>query len=101
MWNEATRLHTTIFRVILPPCGWCCYYISVEDAFYFLFQWPERIYQCESGVTALDFCTSSPNLLAVGMYNGTVAIYNVQNKENVPVLDSRYALNNNPHFKFF
>lgn len=50
--------------------------------------WPERIYQCESGVTALDFCTSSPNLLAVGMYNGTVAIYNVQNKENVPVLDS-------------
>ncbi|XP_066453758.1 dynein axonemal intermediate chain 4 isoform X1 [Eleutherodactylus coqui] len=50
--------------------------------------WPERIYHCESGVTALDFSASSPNLLAVGMYNGTVAIYNVQNKDNVPVLDS-------------
>ncbi|XP_073499951.1 dynein axonemal intermediate chain 4 [Phyllobates terribilis] len=50
--------------------------------------WPERIYKCESGVTALDFSALSPNLLAVGMYNGTVAIFNVQNKENVPVLDS-------------
>ncbi|XP_063795210.1 dynein axonemal intermediate chain 4 isoform X2 [Pseudophryne corroboree] len=50
--------------------------------------WPERIYHCDSGVTALDFSVSSPDLLAVGMYNGTVAIYNVQNKDNVPVLDS-------------
>ncbi|KAM4022468.1 dynein axonemal intermediate chain 4 [Anomaloglossus baeobatrachus] len=50
--------------------------------------WPERIYKCESGVTAVDFSALSPNLLAVGMYNGTVAIYNVQNKENVPALDS-------------
>ncbi|CAJ0914802.1 unnamed protein product [Ranitomeya imitator] len=50
--------------------------------------WPERIYKSESGVTALDFSALSPNLLAVGMYNGTVAIFNVQSKENVPVLDS-------------
>ncbi|KAG8540408.1 hypothetical protein GDO81_019351, partial [Engystomops pustulosus] len=50
--------------------------------------WPERIYHCESGVTAVDFSASSPNLLAVGMYNGSVAIYNVQSQENVPVLDS-------------
>ncbi|XP_056388801.1 dynein axonemal intermediate chain 4 isoform X2 [Hyla sarda] len=55
--------------------------------------WPERIYHCESGVTALDFSASSPHLLAVGMYNGTIAIYNVQNKENVPVLDSSENLN--------
>ncbi|XP_075688914.1 dynein axonemal intermediate chain 4 isoform X2 [Rhinoderma darwinii] len=55
--------------------------------------WPERIYNCESGVTALDFSASSPNLLAVGMYNGTVAIYDVQKKENIPVLDS----NDNPN----
>ncbi|XP_069837503.1 dynein axonemal intermediate chain 4 isoform X2 [Dendropsophus ebraccatus] len=55
--------------------------------------WPERIYHCESGVTAVDFSASSPHLLAVGMYNGTVAIYNVQNKENVPVLDSSDNLN--------
>ncbi|CAI9596006.1 unnamed protein product, partial [Staurois parvus] len=50
--------------------------------------WPERIFHCESGVTALDFSAASPNLLAVGMYDGTVAIYNVQNKDDVPVLDS-------------
>ncbi|XP_075037964.1 dynein axonemal intermediate chain 4 isoform X2 [Mixophyes fleayi] len=50
--------------------------------------WPERIFHCESGVTALDFSMSSPDLLAVGMYNGTVAIYNVQNNDSVPMLDS-------------
>ncbi|KAM4721514.1 dynein axonemal intermediate chain 4 [Rhinophrynus dorsalis] len=50
--------------------------------------WPERIFQCECGVTALDFSAASPNLLAVGMYNGRVAVYNVQNKETTPVLDS-------------
>ncbi|KAM9326967.1 dynein axonemal intermediate chain 4 [Gastrophryne carolinensis] len=50
--------------------------------------WPERIFHCGSGVTAVDFSASSPNLLAVGMYDGTVAIYNVQSKDDVPVLDS-------------
>ncbi|XP_077306648.1 dynein axonemal intermediate chain 4 [Lithobates pipiens] len=50
--------------------------------------WPERIFHCESGVTALDFSAASPNLLAVGMYDGTVAIYNVQDKDDIPVLDS-------------
>ncbi|XP_053326023.1 dynein axonemal intermediate chain 4 [Spea bombifrons] len=50
--------------------------------------WPERIFHCESGVTALDFSASSPNLLAVGMYDGTVAIFNVQNSSDTPVLDS-------------
>ncbi|XP_068095374.1 dynein axonemal intermediate chain 4 isoform X2 [Hyperolius riggenbachi] len=51
--------------------------------------WPERIFHCESGVTAVDFSAASPNLLAVGMYDGTVAIYNVQSKDDAPVLDSR------------
>ncbi|XP_030063051.1 dynein axonemal intermediate chain 4 isoform X2 [Microcaecilia unicolor] len=49
--------------------------------------WPERIFHCESGVTALDFSAANPNLLAVGMYNGVVAIYNVQNNSDTPVLD--------------
>ncbi|XP_055497906.1 dynein axonemal intermediate chain 4 [Leucoraja erinacea] len=55
--------------------------------------WPERIYQCESGVTALDFSADSPNLLAVGHYNGLVAIYNVRNTENGMVLDSSNDMN--------
>uniref|UniRef100_A0A8C4PK86 Dynein axonemal intermediate chain 4 n=1 Tax=Equus asinus TaxID=9793 RepID=A0A8C4PK86_EQUAS len=50
--------------------------------------WPERIYQSPYGVTAVDFSIGSPNLLAVGYHNGTIAIYNVQSNSNVPVLDS-------------
>ncbi|XP_078417405.1 dynein axonemal intermediate chain 4 isoform X2 [Cetorhinus maximus] len=50
--------------------------------------WPERIYNCESGITALEFSADSPNLLAVGHYDGTVAIYNIRNLENGLVLDS-------------
>ncbi|XP_075471997.1 dynein axonemal intermediate chain 4 isoform X2 [Ascaphus truei] len=50
--------------------------------------WPERVFHCESGVTALDFSALNPNLLAVGMYNGTVAIYNVQHIDDATILDS-------------
>ncbi|XP_048458385.1 dynein axonemal intermediate chain 4 [Rhincodon typus] len=55
--------------------------------------WPERIYNCESGVTALEFSEDSPNLLAVGHYDGTIAIYNIRNPENGLVLDSSNDLN--------
>lgn len=51
-------------------------------------EFPERIYTSEAGVTAVDFSTSNPNLLAVGLYDGTVAIYNVRSKKNQAVLDS-------------
>ncbi|NWI08027.1 WDR78 protein, partial [Crypturellus soui] len=50
--------------------------------------WPERVFHCEHGVTALDFSAVSPNLLAVGMYSGIVAIYNVQSRNNAALLDS-------------
>ncbi|XP_029473429.1 WD repeat-containing protein 78 isoform X2 [Rhinatrema bivittatum] len=50
--------------------------------------WPERVFHCESGVISLDFSAGNPNLLAVGMYNGIVAIYNVQSTSDSPVLDS-------------
>ena len=52
---------------------------------------PERRIQTTSGVTSLDFSTLLPNLLAVGMYDGTVAIYNLKNDQGdvgVPLLDS-------------
>ncbi|CAJ1056058.1 WD repeat-containing protein 78 [Xyrichtys novacula] len=38
---------------------------------------PERIFHCHSGVTSLDFSSKNSGQLAVGMYDGTVAIYNV------------------------
>ncbi|XP_049992018.1 dynein axonemal intermediate chain 4 isoform X4 [Alexandromys fortis] len=59
----------------------CCW--SIKNP-----MWPERIYQSSYGVTSVDFSISSPNLLAVGYHNGTVAIYNVQSSSNTPVLDS-------------
>uniref|UniRef100_A0A8C2V7A6 Uncharacterized protein n=1 Tax=Chinchilla lanigera TaxID=34839 RepID=A0A8C2V7A6_CHILA len=50
--------------------------------------WPERVYPSLYGVTTVDFSIGTPNLLAVGYYNGTIAIYNVQSSSTVPVLDS-------------
>nr|KAF6380918.1 hypothetical protein mMyoMyo1_020524 [Myotis myotis] len=59
----------------------CCW--SIKNP-----MWPERIYQSPYGVTAVDFSIGTPNLLAVGYHNGTIAVYNVQSNVNVPVLDS-------------
>ncbi|MEJ1282701.1 WD repeat domain 78 [Cricetulus griseus] len=50
--------------------------------------WPERIYQSAYGVTSVDFSIATPNLLAVGYHNGTIAIYNVRSNNNFTVLDS-------------
>uniref|UniRef100_A0A8B9Z441 Dynein axonemal intermediate chain 4 n=1 Tax=Buteo japonicus TaxID=224669 RepID=A0A8B9Z441_9AVES len=55
--------------------------------------WPERIFQCEHGVTALDFSMASPNLLAVGMYDGSVTIYNVRSCNDAALLDSSESSN--------
>ncbi|NXX59543.1 WDR78 protein, partial [Scopus umbretta] len=55
--------------------------------------WPERIFRCEHGVTALDFSMANPNLLAVGMYNGSVAIYNVRSCNDTALLDSSDSSN--------
>ncbi|KAG9351047.1 hypothetical protein JZ751_024937 [Albula glossodonta] len=50
--------------------------------------WPERIFRCKHGVTALDFSAINASQLAVGMNNGTVATYSVQSKGKTPVVDS-------------
>ena len=51
---------------------------------------PEKVIKTVSGVTAIDFSSAHPNMLAVGMYNGTVAIYDTRKEEDfdVPVLES-------------
>uniref|UniRef100_A0A8C9SSV5 Dynein axonemal intermediate chain 4 n=1 Tax=Scleropages formosus TaxID=113540 RepID=A0A8C9SSV5_SCLFO len=51
-------------------------------------KWPDRIFHCESAVTALDFSGHNGCLLAVGMHNGSIATYNVQSKEKTPITDS-------------
>ncbi|XP_073346892.1 dynein axonemal intermediate chain 4 [Pagrus major] len=44
--------------------------------------WPERVIHCDSAVTCLDFSSNSPSQLAVGMSDGSIAIYNVQSQSN-------------------
>ncbi|NXF85203.1 WDR78 protein, partial [Eubucco bourcierii] len=53
-------------------------------------RWPECVFLCEHGVTALDFSTACPHLLAVGMYNGSVAVFDVRSST---LLDSSDSLN--------
>ncbi|NWU43233.1 WDR78 protein, partial [Hylia prasina] len=55
--------------------------------------WPERIFPCEQGVTAVDFSLASPNLLAVGMAHGRVAVYDVRSRSRAALLDSSASLN--------
>ncbi|KAJ8279085.1 hypothetical protein COCON_G00061510 [Conger conger] len=51
--------------------------------------WPERMFQCGSSVTALDFSANNSSQLAVGMRDGTVATYSVQSNDQTQVVDSR------------
>ncbi|CAG9464388.1 unnamed protein product [Pedinophyceae sp. YPF-701] len=48
--------------------------------------WPRHIIRTATGVTALDFSRRYPNILAVGLYNGAVAIYDVANRGTSPVM---------------
>ncbi|NWX31591.1 WDR78 protein, partial [Notiomystis cincta] len=55
--------------------------------------WPERIFHCEHGVTAVDFSLAKPHLLAVGLASGRVAIYDVRSRNDAALLDSSTSLN--------
>uniref|UniRef100_A0A673B9M4 Dynein axonemal intermediate chain 4 n=1 Tax=Sphaeramia orbicularis TaxID=375764 RepID=A0A673B9M4_9TELE len=55
--------------------GLCCWSLKNPT-------WPERFFHCDSAVTTLDFSTNNPSHLAVGMHNGTIAVYNVQSQNN-------------------
>lgn len=45
---------------------------------------PEYSFTSESGVMCLDFHSDHPNLLAVGFYDGNVAIYNLKKASSQP-----------------
>ncbi|NWR24751.1 WDR78 protein, partial [Emberiza fucata] len=55
--------------------------------------WPERIFRCEHGVTAVDFSLARPHLLAVGTASGRVAVYDVRSRQDTALLDSSASLN--------
>lgn len=51
--------------------------------------YPEYKYQSlPTGVMCLDWHPSSPALLAAGLYDGTVLVYDVRNKHNKPIYES-------------
>ena len=49
---------------------------------------PEFVFSTESGVTCLDFHPHHQSLLAVGCYEGTVMVYDIRNKKNLPIYSS-------------
>ncbi|XP_067846470.1 dynein axonemal intermediate chain 4 isoform X2 [Heptranchias perlo] len=88
-WREVALALTANFLTPRTAEQW-------RQKFHILYRaakWPERIYNCESGVTALEFSADTPNLLAVGHYDGTVAVYNIRNPEDGLILDSSNDLN--------
>lgn len=50
--------------------------------------YPEMIFQTEDGVMSIDFHPKSPALLAVGLYDGVVLVYDVRNKSKTPIYQS-------------
>ena len=54
---------------------------------------PEYIFNTESGVLCLDFHPKSPALLAVGLYDGTVLVYDIRNKHKKPIYMSTVRTN--------
>jgi WD40 repeat protein len=50
--------------------------------------YPEYVYMLDSGVMCLDFHPQHSSMLAVGLYDGTVLVYDFQKKSDVPIFKS-------------
>lgn len=66
---------------------------SLEPGYIFIFSiknnyFPEIKYTTESGVLSLDFHKEEPSFLVVGMYDGTVAVYDIKIKTKLPIIVS-------------
>lgn len=51
--------------------------------------YPERIIRYPTRVTCCKFSQSNPNLLAMGTYDGIIAIYDLRKKDNIPIAENR------------
>jgi WD40 repeat protein len=60
----------------------CCW--SIKNT-----EYPERYYLTNSGVTALAFSNKFPNLLAVGLFNGNILVYDVRNNNTKPLITTK------------
>lgn len=50
--------------------------------------YPEYLYYTDSGVLCLDFHPQHPSMIAVGLYDGSVMVYNLQKKGEGPIYKS-------------
>lgn len=75
----------TAKQILLSSGMACCWSIKNPE-------YPERVFKTSSGITALDFSLQNPNLLAVGMYNGTIAVYNVRFSSQLAVCQTLNVL---------
>jgi dynein intermediate chain 4, axonemal len=51
-------------------------------------EYPERVYRTQAGVMSLAFSERNPSLLAAGLYDGSVLIYDVRKDDEKPMLES-------------
>lgn len=64
----------------------CCY--SLKNTTH-----PEYIFTTEYGVMCLDWHPQHPALLAIGLYDGTVLVYDVRSRHNKPIYQSTIRTN--------
>lgn len=50
--------------------------------------YPEMVFQTEDGVMCIDFHPQSHALMAVGLYDGVVLVYDVRNRNRLPIYQS-------------
>ena len=51
-------------------------------------EFPERFYKTEAGVTALAFAQKHANLLAVGLFNGNILVFDVRNNNTTSLIST-------------
>ncbi|CAF3432160.1 unnamed protein product [Rotaria sp. Silwood1] len=51
-------------------------------------EFPERYYQTDAGVTSLSFSIKRPNLLAIGLFNGNICVFDLNRNNTSPVVDT-------------
>lgn len=52
--------------------------------------YPQKVFYTRHSVTSLDFSDEHPHLLAAGLYDGSVAIYDVRDTASKPALESAH-----------
>jgi dynein intermediate chain 4, axonemal len=50
-------------------------------------EWPDRVYTCNHPVTALDFSKSNPFLLAAGLADGRIVMFDIRQRKDKIILD--------------